>query len=417
MLIPYGTDAPIYHWPFATVGMIAANVAAFVGMVSLGGAVSEEQFNSIYEGLVLSHGQGLRPWQWITSNFMHAGFMHLLGNMFCLWGFGLVVEGKIGWWRFLAIYFGIGITQCAAEQTIMLFAEEGASLGASSIVYGLLAIALIWAPRNEMQCIALIVFRPISFDISLYTLAVVAVLIEIGTGMLAGLAMSSQVLHFMGIGLGLVVGVVMLRKGWVDCEGWDLFNVWAGTETSKTDEVEDAAQKLLVAAQQKRLAVSGTDGLRTPDRPAALPRQDVPRGSGAPPAPDIVNIREALAADDAASAWTMCQNLASTSLDRPPERELLQIILLFHKHKQWSASIPAMVDYLRYFIARETPIRLRLAQILIDVEKRPRQANRVLDKLDTSLLTEKDQQTLVKLKAKAKRLNAVVADEAPVGDW
>ena len=40
--------------------------------------------------------------------------------MVFLWGFGLVVEGKLGWWRFLLIYLAIGVTQCAFEQTIML---------------------------------------------------------------------------------------------------------------------------------------------------------------------------------------------------------------------------------------------------------------------------------------------------------
>ena len=30
MLIPYNTDATIYHWPLATVGLIAPNVAVFI---------------------------------------------------------------------------------------------------------------------------------------------------------------------------------------------------------------------------------------------------------------------------------------------------------------------------------------------------------------------------------------------------
>jgi len=417
MLIPYGTDAPIYHLPLATGGMIAANVAVFVGVLSLAQTVSEEQFIEIHDSLVLSHGQGLRPWQWITSNFMHTNLMHLLGNMFCLWGFGLVVEGKIGSWQFLAIYFGIGITQCAAEQTLMLLAEEGASLGASSIIYGLLAIAMIWAPRNEMQCIALLLFRPISFDISLYTLAVLAGLIEIGTGMLAGLSMSSQVLHLMGIGLGLVVGVVMLKKGWVDCEGWDLFNVWSGKETVKKDEEEEeeeAAQALLAEVHRKRLTTSDSGDSLHSDRTATL---EMPLSSEAHDSPALISIRQAIAAADPLSAFAGYRDLVSASLNSPPERELLQIIFLFQKQKQWSASIPAMVEYLRTFTTRRVQIRLRLAHVLIDVERRPRQAHRVLNKLDPALLAERDQQTLVKLQAKAEKLKVAVPEETPREDW
>ena len=110
--------------------------------------MNEEDLASLVNQLILQYGT-FKPWQWITSNFMHAGIMHLLGNMFCLWGFGLVVEGKIGWWRFLLVYLGIGITQCGLEQTLMLFADEGGSLGASAIIYGLMAMCMVWAPRMK----------------------------------------------------------------------------------------------------------------------------------------------------------------------------------------------------------------------------------------------------------------------------
>jgi hypothetical protein len=34
MLIPWNTDAPIYHWPFAMVGLIVINVLAFGALVA-----------------------------------------------------------------------------------------------------------------------------------------------------------------------------------------------------------------------------------------------------------------------------------------------------------------------------------------------------------------------------------------------
>ena len=260
MLIPYGTDAPIYHLPYATGSMIAVNVAAFLGLTWLAETLPEERFGEVYSQLMLLHGEGLRPWQWVTSNFLHEGFLHLLGNMFCLWGFGLVVEGKIGWRRFLMVYLGIGITQCAVEQTLMLFAEPGGSLGASAVVYGLLALAMVWAPQNEMSCV-FVWLRPVAFDVTLYTLGGIAVLIQIGTGMLAGMTMSSQVLHLMGAGLGFGIGVVMLKKGWVDCEGWDLFSVWAGRKHSRKMKKKKVPKPCWPR--------STANGLR---RPAAAPR-------------------------------------------------------------------------------------------------------------------------------------------------
>ena len=148
MLLPYGSDAPLYHLPIVTGAMILLNVLAYLGIGALEGQMNEEDFAFLVNQLMLQYGT-FKPWQWITSNFMHAGIMHLLGNMFCLWGFGLVVEGKIGWWRFLLVYLGIGITQCGLEQTLMLFADKGGSLGASAIIYGLMAMCMVWAPRMK----------------------------------------------------------------------------------------------------------------------------------------------------------------------------------------------------------------------------------------------------------------------------
>jgi membrane associated rhomboid family serine protease len=380
--------------------MIAANVLAFVGVTALAQSQPGERSAEIISELMLVYGQGLRPWQWITSNFIHSDILHLLGNMFCLWGFGLVVEGKIGWWRFLLVCLGIGVIQCAAEQTIMLFAEEGASLGASSIVYGLLAIAMIWAPQNEMNCIFLIFIRPIRFDVTVYTLAVVFALIEIGIGVFAGLTMSSQVLHLMGIFLGLAVGIVMLKKGWVDCEGWDLFRVWAGKEgDSRREENDSAAEALLAAVDRKRLgaaeSVDRSSLQFSPEQLAAdsLQMDDLSGQS---------DIQEAIAAGDAKIAFAKYQAEVNDPLNEPSEQELLQIIALFQEQKQWSASIPPMVEYLRHFKKRQVPIRLRLARVLLDVKQRPRDALKVLEPLSSASLKEKDAQTLSRLKSKAK---------------
>ena len=88
--LPYNTDAPIYHFPLVTITMIVINVAAFVLTV---------MYPEAAIAYCLDHGNGLHPIQWITSSFMHAGIIHLVGNMLALWTFGLIVEGKIGWWR------------------------------------------------------------------------------------------------------------------------------------------------------------------------------------------------------------------------------------------------------------------------------------------------------------------------------
>ena len=101
MLFPFRTDAPIYHWPIVTVGLIVVNTLIFVmGLQNV-------------EPLLLQFGHGLYPTQWLTNIFLHADILHLLGNMVWLWAFGLIVEGKLGWWKYLLVYLGIGIAQSA----------------------------------------------------------------------------------------------------------------------------------------------------------------------------------------------------------------------------------------------------------------------------------------------------------------
>jgi hypothetical protein len=41
---------------------------------------------------------------------------------------------------------------------------------------------------------------------------------------LGGFSMGSALLHLIGAAAGLPLGVLMLRRGWVDCEGWDWFS-------------------------------------------------------------------------------------------------------------------------------------------------------------------------------------------------
>ena len=76
MLIPLNTDAPIYHFPFACIGMIVVNCFAFLA-TGWGTMENVEQWSP----WALSYGDGLHPVQWVTSNFIHMGAAHLIGNM------------------------------------------------------------------------------------------------------------------------------------------------------------------------------------------------------------------------------------------------------------------------------------------------------------------------------------------------
>lgn len=213
MLIPWRTDAPLYHRPWGTIGLIAANVMVFLWALSAGAGQVEP--------LVLNYGT-INPIQWVTSVFIHGSWMHLIGNMFFLWVFGLIVEGKTGTRRFLAIYGGIAVVSCLVEQVLMLW-TTGISFGASGIIFGLMAIALVWAPENEVDCLLILGIFVKTLELRVLTIGVLYLIFQGIEIVMAGLHVSSGLLHLLGMATGLPVGIVMLRRGWVDCEGWDWF--------------------------------------------------------------------------------------------------------------------------------------------------------------------------------------------------
>jgi membrane associated rhomboid family serine protease len=124
--VPYATDAPIYHWPYATVGLIAVNTVVGLLIWPVLWFAEGDDPRLILLGLFVLQYGFFNPVAWITSNYLHADPIHLVGNMVLLWAFGIIVEGKIGWWRFLLLYNAIGFFQCGLEQVLTMGFDEGA---------------------------------------------------------------------------------------------------------------------------------------------------------------------------------------------------------------------------------------------------------------------------------------------------
>lgn len=230
IFLPIGTDAPLYHYPITTVGLIITNIVCFGVMVSSGQPDSWV--------LEFSH---IDPIEWVTNMFAHAGPGHLLGNMFFLWGFGLIVEGKIGWARTLCVYMIIGIVESAIIQAIMCAggATEGGALGASAAIMGFMAISLIWAPKNEVKLFLffwfVLIVRAFVWDVTVMMFACVYLALDLASFLIIDQGVGSAALHLTGALVGLGVGVLFVKRDWVDCENWDLFAVMAGTYGRNAD--------------------------------------------------------------------------------------------------------------------------------------------------------------------------------------
>ncbi|MDP6442562.1 MAG: rhomboid family intramembrane serine protease, partial [Pirellulaceae bacterium] len=216
MIIPYSTDAPIYHYPIATIGAIAVNtVASFVGWSSGADWMSD---------WILRFGE-FNPAQWITNTFLHADIVHLIGNMIFLWTFGLIVEGKIGWWKFSIFYLSIAAMEGSFVQAVMFLipTDSVGALGASGVITGLAATSLLWAPKNGINCLyAFFIghFRQYSSGTVAVPVALFVVLLlvkDLAYAIIADFEMSSAMLHIIGGVAGGAAGWAMLVTGRVDC--------------------------------------------------------------------------------------------------------------------------------------------------------------------------------------------------------
>ena len=64
-----------------------------------------------------------QPYRFVTSAFLHAGFWHIVLNMYALWLLGCVLEPMLGRWRFLALYL---LSAIGGNVAVLLTADPDA---------------------------------------------------------------------------------------------------------------------------------------------------------------------------------------------------------------------------------------------------------------------------------------------------
>ncbi len=140
-----------------------------------------------------------------TSMFMHAGWVHLGGNMLYLWIFGDNVEDRLGQGRFIIFYLLCGLAATFAQLAFSL-GSDIPNLGASGAIAGVLASYLVMFPQGRVQVLmgrgvipmpALIVIG-LWFVLQLFS----------GIGSIAGAADTGGVAYMAHVG-GFVAGFVL----------------------------------------------------------------------------------------------------------------------------------------------------------------------------------------------------------------
>ena len=161
-MIPIKDENPKKNFPFINLIFILANIAVFIYQPS-----SEQLLKAFYNtyGLIPNSltniGQTdllhfLATIQSIfTSLFVHAGFMHLAGNMLFLWVFGDNIEYTIGHINYFFFYIFCGIAAALTQ----VFIEPNSLIpliGASGAISGVLGAYLIKYPKNKVTVLFII---------------------------------------------------------------------------------------------------------------------------------------------------------------------------------------------------------------------------------------------------------------------
>jgi membrane associated rhomboid family serine protease len=86
----------------------------------------------------------------VTAMFMHAGWMHILGNMVFLWAFGPAIEDAMGRMRYLVFYLLGGVLAMLA-QVAGSPASRIPCLGASGAIAAVMGAFIVLYPRDRIR--------------------------------------------------------------------------------------------------------------------------------------------------------------------------------------------------------------------------------------------------------------------------
>lgn len=193
------------QFPYAVVTLIALNAGVFF-LELINGPDWALQYALVPNDV--AHGQHL--YTIITSMFIHAGWLHLIGNMVYLWVFGDELDRYyMGSVRFFIFYLLCGLAatslQVAVDPSLNI-----PNLGASGAIAGVLGGFLVIFPRDEILTFFLV---PIPIPVRLSALILIGFwfLFQLGSGLLSiGSLANGGVAYFAHVG-GFLAGLLLVH--------------------------------------------------------------------------------------------------------------------------------------------------------------------------------------------------------------
>jgi len=146
------------NFPIVTLSIVVINVVVFVAELVNGDAFVEKWAMIPAQ---VSAGRDLITV--LTAMFMHASWLHIIGNMVFLWAFGAEIEDTMGPLRY-AIFYILGGFAAAAAQVAFAPHSTVPNLGASGAIAAVMGAFLVTFPRDKIRTIlVLFIFITIAY--------------------------------------------------------------------------------------------------------------------------------------------------------------------------------------------------------------------------------------------------------------
>lgn len=153
-MFPIRDHNPSERTPYVTWALIVANILMYLlTLPAIGGSEWLWTRLALYP-LAVVNGEYL--WGLFSHMFLHAGLMHLGGNMLFLWIFGDNLEDQMGHGGFLLFYLAAGLV-AAAAQIVTDPLSPIPMVGASGAIAGVMGGYLLMFPRARVDVIAIFI--------------------------------------------------------------------------------------------------------------------------------------------------------------------------------------------------------------------------------------------------------------------
>lgn len=204
ILLPYEVDVRMKQRPVANywlLGLIAA-----ISLICL-------RWDGIVADLVLTEPLSLGV---VGHMFVHAGALHLLGNLIFLWVFGNAVCAKLGNGPYGVLFLVFGVVAAWGH-----LALDGApAVGASGAINGVIGVFAVLFPLNATRCVWVFFFRGGTVAIRSVWLISIWLALDL-LGAFSGAGNTAYVAHLAGLASGVVFGVIVVKRCWITMEPYE----------------------------------------------------------------------------------------------------------------------------------------------------------------------------------------------------